>query len=40
MRGLAVEDEKMEDYVSSIVDEALADVVLVKKHEMDEWQRR
>lgn len=34
------EEDKMEDYGNSIVDEALADIVLVKKHEMEEWQRR
>jgi len=26
--------------VNSVVDEALADIVLVKKNEMEEWQRR
>jgi hypothetical protein len=38
--GIATEEDKMDDYVNSIVDEALADIVLVKKHEMEEWQRR
>ena len=26
--------------VTNIVDEALADIVLVKKNEMEEWQKR
>ena len=26
--------------INSIVDEALADIVLVKKNEMEEWQRK
>jgi hypothetical protein len=30
----------MDDIINSIVDEALADIVLVKKNEMDEWQRK
>lgn len=36
--GLGVGDEeKPEDVVNSIVDEALAEIVLVKKHDMEEW---
>lgn len=31
------DDEKVDDNSNSIVDEALADIVLVKKHEMEEW---
>ena len=34
------EEEKLDDMVNSIVDEALADIVLVKKNEMEEWQKR
>jgi hypothetical protein len=34
------EEEKLDEMVNSIVDEALADIVLVKKHEMEEWQKR
>ncbi len=34
------EEEKLDDMVNSIVDEALADIVLVKKHEMEEWQAK
>jgi hypothetical protein len=34
------EEDKIDDMVNSIVDEALADIVLVKKNEMEEWQRR
>jgi hypothetical protein len=36
----SIDDEKADDFGNSIVDEALADIVLVKKHEMEEWQRR
>ena len=32
------EEEKMDEMINSIVDEALADIVLVKKNEMEEWQ--
>ena len=28
----------MDEMINSIVDEALADIVLVKKNEMEEWQ--
>ncbi len=34
------EDERIEDVASLIVEEALADIVLVKKNEMLEWQRQ
>jgi hypothetical protein len=34
------EEEKLDEMVNSIVDEQLADIVLVKKHEMEEWQHR
>ena len=34
------EEEKLDDMVNSIVDAALADIVLVKKNEMEEWQKR
>ncbi len=30
----------MDDMINSIVDDALADIVLVKKNEMEEWQRK
>ena len=32
------EEEKIDEMINSIVDEALADIVLVKKNEMEEWQ--
>lgn len=36
-----LEDDKMDEVGGlSIVDEALADIVLVKKPEMEEWQRK
>lgn len=38
--SLPNEEEKLDDMVNSIVDEALADIVLVKKHEMEEWQQK
>jgi hypothetical protein len=31
------EEEKIDDMINSIVDEDLADIVLVKKNEMEEW---
>lgn len=31
------EEDKLDDMINSIVDDALADIVLVKKHEMEEW---
>jgi hypothetical protein len=31
------EEEKIDEIINSIVDEALADIVLVKKNEMEEW---
>lgn len=37
MRTAAADDDKLEDNVNSIVDGALAEVVLVKKNEMEEW---
>lgn len=30
----------MDDFYSTIVDEQLADIVLVRKNEMEEWQRK
>ena len=35
-----IDDEKAEDYGSPFVDDALADIVLVKKQEMEEWLRK
>jgi hypothetical protein len=35
-----LEEEKYEEVTNSIVDEALADIVLVKKNEMEEWQKK
>ena len=32
--------QQMDDMMNSIVDEALADIVLVKKDEMEKWQRK
>lgn len=32
--------QQLDDMVNSIVDEALADIVLVKKDEMEKWQRK
>ncbi len=34
------DDNKLEEMVNSIVAAELADIVLVKKNEMEEWQRR
>lgn len=31
------DDDKMDDMSNSIVDKELADIVLVKKNEMEEW---
>lgn len=31
------EDDKNDEVINSIVDESLADIVLVKKNEMEEW---
>lgn len=31
------DEEKLDEITNSIVDEALADIVLVKKNDMDEW---
>ena len=35
-----LEEDKQEEMVGGVVDEQLAEVVLVKKHEMEEWQKR
>ena len=35
-----IDDEKAEDHGSLFVDDALADIVLVKKQEMEEWLRK
>jgi WD40 repeat protein len=35
-----LEEDKYEEVTNSIVDEALADIVLVKKNEMEEWQKK
>jgi len=37
---MLTEDDKIDDMINSIVDDALADIVLVKKNEMEEWQRK
>lgn len=34
------DDNKLDEMVNSIVAAELADIVLVKKNEMEEWQRR
>lgn len=34
------DDNKLDDIINSIVSAELADIVLVKKNEMEEWQRR
>ena len=35
------DDEKLaDDNATSMVDEALADIVLLKRNEMEEWERR
>jgi len=41
-KPISLEDEKLqaEDFTSMIVDEALADIVLVKKTEMEEWKKK
>lgn len=41
-KPIGIEEDKMqtEDFTSIIVDEALADIVLVKKTEMEEWRKK
>jgi len=34
------EENKFDDYQNMIVSSDLADIVLMKKHEMEEWQHR
>lgn len=38
--SLGLDDDKPEDNQSSIVDEALADIVLVRRTEMEEWHAK
>ena len=37
IRTAAADDDKLDENVNSIVDGALAEVVLVKMNEMEEW---
>ena len=39
-KGRDEEENKIDEMVNSIVSAELADIVLVKKNEMEEWQRR